>query len=177
VPSDDTTMSQSCWFVARTQRSRERWAAENCYRQGAEVYSPQIQEMSKALSAGRVITVARLKPLFPGYLFVRTDGQWRFLLGTFGVIDLILGGGGEPSRVKQVTIDELKSRELGGFIKLPEPQRMFTMDDTVRPQEGPFEGCVGLVAGYTDNERVRVLLDFLGRKVPVLFDEGQLAAA
>ena len=96
----DGDVAQQSWFVARTQPLRERWAAENCRRQGAETYLPQIEESARVVTAGRVIATLRPRPLFPGYLFVRTVGQqWRFLLGTFGVIDLIATSN-TPSQVK-----------------------------------------------------------------------------
>lgn len=161
------------WFVGRTQPQRERWAAENCLRQGAESYLPYIIERN-VMSRGRMIA-SRLKPLFPGYLFIRTmAGQWRFLLGTFGLIDLVRCGE-FPSTVSQDIIDDLRQREAEGAVQLPEAQRrLFGEDDPVRIAEGPFEGRQGLVAGYDAAERVQVLLDLLGRKVPVLFAEGQL---
>jgi transcription antitermination factor NusG len=175
VPEGDVA-SQS-WFVVRTQPFRERWAAENCYRQGAETYLPQVEETTKILTSGRMITTLRPKPLFPGYLFVRTIGyQWRFLLGTFGVIDLIANASG-PSRVKHSVIEDLKQRERNGCVQLPKPAARFSPDDPVRPNEGAFEGLVGLVEGYASAKRVQVLLDFLGRKVSVLFAEEQLDAA
>lgn len=164
------------WFVARTQPFREKWAAENCFRQGAETYLPQIQENVRVMTAGRLLDTVRLRPLFPGYLFVRTQGQWRFLLSTFGLIDLIMSGG-NPSLVRQPLIDDMKRREQDGVVQLPKPTARFSKDDSVRPNEGVFEGLTGLVDGYASAKRVQVLLDFLGRKVSVLFAEDQLDAA
>ncbi len=173
---DEDTANQS-WFVVRTQPLRERWAAENCHRQGAETYLPQIEETARVISKGRMITTMRPKPLFPGYLFVRTIGyQWRFLLGTFGVIDLIAHSTG-PVRLKNSVINNLKKREHDGCVQLPKPVTRFQPEDAVRPNEGAFEGITGLVEGYVSTKRVQVLLDFLGRKVPVLFAEEQLDAA
>lgn len=174
MPSSAPAVSN--WFVARTQPSRERWAAENCLRQGAEAYLPFIIERN-VISRGRLLA-SRLKPLFPGYLFVRTfSGQWRFLRGTFGLIDVMLFGD-TPATVSQAIIEDLKQREADGAVQLPPTQRrLFDEKDSVRVADGPFEGKLGLVEGYNDADRVRVLLDLLGRKVPVLFAEGQLLAA
>ena len=172
--SDD--VSTNSWFVVRTQGSRERWAAENCFKQGAETYLPQIEEATRVRVAGRMISVLRPKPLFPGYLFVRTEKyQWRFLLGTFGVIDLIMSGS-DPVRVRNDIIQDLRQRTANGCVQLPK-QTLFNADDSVRPTEGAFEGLTGLVEGYASSKRVQVLLDLLGRKVSVLFDENQLVAA
>lgn len=162
------------WFVGRTQPSRERWAAENCLRQGAETYLPLIIERNVVVRGRKL--VQRLRPLFPGYLFIRTLGQWHFLCGTFGLINLIMTGE-SPASIPQTIIDDLKQREADGAVQLPtQVTRAFDPKDPVRIADGPFEGRIGLVDGYTDSERVRVLLDLLGRKVPALFDEGQLEA-
>jgi transcription antitermination factor NusG len=164
------------WFVGRTQSQRERWAAENCRRQGAETYLPFIVERDVVVR-GRLIK-SRLRPLFPGYLFILVpSGQWHFLNGTFGLIGLIQSGL-QPATISETIIEDLRQREVDDAVQLPEYQRrQFTKYDAVRISEGPFEGRCGLVDGYTDSERVHVLLDLLGRKVPLLFAEGQLAAA
>jgi transcription antitermination factor NusG len=177
LPESEIDAAHHSWFVVRTQPCRERWAAENCHRQGAETYLPQIEESTRVVTAGRMLTTLRPKPLFPGYLFVRTLGyQWRFLLGTFGVIDLIANANG-PSRLRHSVIEDLRQRERGGFVQLPKVVTRFSPTDKVRPNEGAFEGITGLVEGYVSAKRVQVLLDFLGRKVPVLFAEEQLDAA
>lgn len=169
-------MSATDWFVGRTQPQRERWAAENCLRQGADSYLPMIVERNVVVR-GRMVK-SRLRPLFPGYLFISVpSGQWRFLCGTFGLIDLIRSGD-QPSTIPNTIIEDLRQREAEGAIQLPEAQQhLFDTNDSVRISEGPFEGRTGLVAGYSDWERVQVLLDLLGRKVAVLFAEGQLEAA
>lgn len=162
------------WLVGRTRPRQERVAAFNCDRQGVEAYLPLIMERN-VISRGRLYR-SRLSPLFPGYLFIRTL-QWRFLLGTFGLIDLIRSNE-KPIPVSPDIIDDLKQREADGMVQLPDvPKNMFHADDRVRVIDGPFTGKLGLVAGYTAIERVRVLLDLLGRKVPVLIAEGQLEAA
>ena len=71
----------------------------------------------------------------------------------------------------------MMQREKRGYIQLPKPVTRFSPNDAVRPNEGAFEGIVGLVDGYTSAKRVQVLLDFLGRKVSILFAEDQLEAA
>jgi transcriptional antiterminator RfaH len=170
------------WLVGRTRPRQERWAAFNARRQGVETYlpmvcEPRIRELRKGerteMRPGHVYRSSRVAPLFPGYLFLRTL-QWRFLLGTFGMLDLIRHGD-QPSAVPQAVIDDLKKREADGMVQLPEPPKyLFHDNDEVRVVDGPFAGRNGLVAGYTAVERVRVLLDLLGRKVPVLIAEEQL---
>jgi transcriptional antiterminator RfaH len=48
--------------------------------------------------------------------------------------------------------------------------------EPVRITSGVFSACLGLFEGMVERERVAVLLDLLGRKVPVVMDEDALAA-
>ncbi len=156
------------WIVVRTKSRRENWAAENVQRQGHAFYLPRYE-----VPPTRKIKEARAAVLFPCYLFVRIDIQWKFLLGTFGVQAVIMGGSGEPAPMPQSEIDRLKQRENEGLIKLPEKLDTATLPnvgDTVKIIEGPFEGHFGLWVGQTNSERQRVLLDFLGGKRETLFD-------
>ena len=49
--------------------------------------------------------------------------------------------------------------------------------DRIEVVEGVFSACPSLYEGMADSERVRVLLDLLGRKVRVLLDGEAIAAA
>ena len=74
-------------------------------------------------------------------------------------------------------VDGLKGREdEKGFIKLINPLR-FVRGDQVRVLDGVFSNWVGLFEGMTDEERVTVLLELLGRKVRVVMDLDSVAAA
>jgi len=156
------------WIVVRTKSRRENWAAENVQRQGCMFYLPRYE-----VPPTRKIKEARAAVLFPCYLFVKIQNQWKFLLGTFGIQAVIMGGSGEPATMPQKEIDRLKQRENEGLIKLPtrlEKTDLPNVGDKVKITQGPFEGHFGLWMGQTNSERQRILLDFLGGKRETLFD-------
>ena len=166
-------MSQT-WIVARTKSQRERWAAENVARQGYDFYLPVLPPQPAPKSR-------KARPpqfLFPGYLFVQTDGQWRFLLGTFGITTIIMTGQ-HPSFMPETEIARLRARENdSGFIQLPQlTTSRFRNGDSVRITEGSFSGLKGIYECDPEQERVRVLLDFLGRKTPILIADDCLEPA
>jgi transcriptional antiterminator RfaH len=164
-------MSMSRWVVVRTKSRRERWAAENVQRQGCDFYLPQYEVPPS--SNGR-IKVARAEVLFPCYLFVRINQQWKFLLSTFGVTAVILQHDG-PAVIPQQEIDNLMRRhDLNGLIHLPDK---FQLNQEVRVRGGPFKGHTGLWQGQTSSERQKVLIDFLGGKITGLFDKKLLEVA
>jgi hypothetical protein len=66
--------------------------------------------------------------------------------------------------VARTVIDELRVREKGGYVALPEP-RGFRPGDPVRFTAGLMAGALGLYAGQRSGERVAVLVAVLGRVV------------
>lgn len=165
------------WYVVRTARNREAWAAENILRQFAEPYTPRYAEKTKISNSRYEL---RPKLLFPTYIFVRTvDGHWRFLLGTYGVTSVMLVGN-VPAVVQPQEIAKLKAGEdAEGLIVLPKafaPER-FKVGSSVRVVSGPYSGYTGIYDGCSVKDRERILLDYLGRKTPVLIDTSHLAVA
>lgn len=161
-------MSVGFWLVAQTKPQQERWAAENAARQGYEWYLPMTR-------VRRTNNIYKIQCLFPRYLFVKTKGAWRSLLGTFGVTSLVMTGE-KPSELAESVIERLRARQgADGFITLPnalEPR--FKANDAVRVNGGPMSGYTGIVTGMAGEARVKVLLDFLGRKTPVLIGDEHL---
>jgi transcription elongation factor/antiterminator RfaH len=161
------------WVAVKTKSQKEQWAAENVANQGFESYLP--------------LTVAPLKPtkrgiipkpqcLFPRYLFVQTEGPWRFLLGTRGIMSVIMCGQ-RPAVMLPREIDELRARENAeGLIVLADKaQFRFNNGDKVRINEGVFSTYEGIYDRDPQN-RVSVLLNMLGRRQPVPIDEQYLEA-
>jgi transcriptional antiterminator RfaH len=170
-----TLASENRWYVVQTQPHAERKAVSHLIRQGFEIYLPQY--LKRRRHARKVETVPA--PLFPRYLFVLLDlasQQWRPIRSTVGVSQVICHGE-TPASVCAGVIDGLKAREgEGGFIKLINPLR-FVRGDKIRVVDGVFSSWSGLFEGMTDEERVTVLLDLLGRKVRVVLDLESVAAA
>lgn len=165
----------SQWFVAQTHPRAEAKAAEQLNRQGFCVYLPHF--LKRRRHARRVDTV--VAPLFPRYLFVGVDmatQRWLSIRSTIGVSRLICNGN-VPAAVPNGIVDALKQREdEAGFIQLNQRPH-FRLGDEIRVLEGAFTGTLGMFEGMTDNERVTILLDLLGRKVRVSLNVEAVVAA
>lgn len=163
-------MGKNLWFVARTHARREKWAAENVVRQGFDYYLPKMAEPVRI--NGRL--ELRSKFLFPSYIFVLTDGRWRFMLSTFGMLGVVMIGQG-PATISENIIAELKKKENeDGLIILPKRPaylEKFKSGQRVRVPSGPFSGYVGIYQGATDAERRHVLLEYMSRKIKVLIGD------
>jgi transcriptional antiterminator RfaH len=163
------------WYVVQAQPHGESKAVWHLGRQGFDTYLPRYEKRRR--HARRVETVAA--PLFPRYLFVAVDmaaQRWRSIQSTIGVSRLVCNGD-DPAAVAEGVVDGLRRREDDrGFVRLDRRPR-FAVGDQVRIVDGIFSSCLGLFDGVSDGERVAVLLDLLGRKIRVVFDDLSVAAA
>ena len=166
--------AQSRWFLVQTQPHSERKAVEHLARQGFETYLPRY--LKRRRHARRTETVAM--PLFPRYLFVSVDmmtQRWLSIRSTIGVSSLVCWGD-TPAQVPDAIVHSLRDREVAGMVALDQRPR-FAPGERVRITDGVFANCLGLFEGLSDQARVAVLLDLLGRKVRVKIDDLSVAAA
>lgn len=160
------------WVVAQTQPKQEQLAAEYVQRQGYTTYLPRFRE--EVRENGKWVT--REGMLFPRYLFVQVVNRWRWLLGTRGVRSVVMMGEG-PALLHHSIIRELKSRETRGYVVLPRKQRSARFRKGQRViGEAAIGTVAGLYAGMDDNERETVLVNMLGRNVPMSVESGSLRA-
>jgi len=164
----------SSWFVVQTQPRADAKARQHLINQGYTTYMPVYRR--RVRHARRVDLV--LRPLFPGYLFVRLDPEtqrWRSINGTVGVRH-ILTEGNVPRHVSDRIIEEIAAREdESGAIKLVPPA--FAAGQQVRLLDGPLADVAGLFEETRDENRVVLLLSILGRKVRVVAPAAEVTAA
>jgi transcriptional antiterminator RfaH len=144
------------WAVARLQPHRERLALHCLDLARFTVYLPRVR--SERVSHGRRIET--YPPLFPGYAFVSIEVQWSKAQYAPGIVGLIMSGDG-PAHVPDGVIAEIRSREVGGLVELPEV-RAFRRGDHVRIKRGPLAGQFAIFADMKPHQRVEVLLGLLG---------------
>ena len=162
------------WYVVHTQPSGEDKAAFHLRNQGFEAYLPRYRRRIRHARREKIV----LRPLFPRYLFVRLDlekDQWRSINGSVGV-SYIMCNGDEPLAVPQGVIEGIVQRESeDGAVSLA-PQE-FSRGERVFISEGPFAEYTGIFEEMTDDMRVILLLDLMGRKVRVKTPIRALSAA
>ena len=163
------------WYVAHTQPQAEARAVLNLERQGFATYLPRYL---KRRSHARKVDMVPV-PVFPRYVFVSIDlarQRWLAIRSTVGVSRLV-GYGDAPLPVPEGIVEEMRRRhDEEGFLRLLAPPGL-RVGDKVRVLGGAFEEALGLFDGVTDEQRVTILLDMLGRKVRVTLDSGMIAAA
>jgi transcription antitermination factor NusG len=172
------------WLVGITESSKESYTHANLERyHGLQTYLPKFVESYIDHKKHAVLT--RVAPLFPRYLFIETDGHWRFLLPVFGMCGVVRHPDETPVIMPQSGIDQLKSREnKAGYIELPptlarrfKPQVRYHKGQRIRVNHGPMVGFPGICLGDNGKARVAVLLNYLGRSTPTLVPRDALIAA
>jgi transcriptional antiterminator RfaH len=150
------------WYVVRTHAHAETKALENLVRQDYEAYLPSCRRWRKHARRREIVR----RPLFPSYLFVSFDiehSYWRPIFSTIGVASLICNGD-IPSRVPEGVVDSIRDAENAGFFDYTHAVTRLKPGDPVRVAHGPFAGLIGQLQSMASRDRVRVLLDILGRQ-------------
>lgn len=166
------------WFLAQLKPNCAGIAQRNLDRQGIATFLPF--EEKRRERAGRFVTA--LRPLFPGYLFVAPDPahpRWRAINSTQGITRL-LSFGGAPAPLPEGFVDELKERCDPEGRLVPRPDNPLGDDlspgDKVTLTSGPFARFIGEIEAIASDQRIRVLLDMLGRPTRVTVGRDGLRA-
>lgn len=132
-----------------------------------EVFLPKILVRSKRRDRKKMIRV----PLFPGYVFVKTDlnpYEHLDILKTIGAVRLI-GDKTAPIPVPDATIDSLKI--MVAADQMVTTGQKFKKGDRVIVSHGPFAGVSGIFIRYKGSGRVVVNIDALGQSASVEVSE------
>ena len=161
------------WFCVRTQTKREHIAAKHLreFEEIPAVFCPRIR-YRKATRRGKVWW---LEPLFPGYILAKFDlvEMQRHVTSCQGVRGLVRFGNEFP-HVPENFVDSLirqVSQQTSGDEELITVSPGISVGQEVEVANGPLQGMHGTVQSVTPAiERVKILLDFLGRTQPVDLD-------
>jgi transcription antitermination factor NusG len=158
----------SFWAVVQTISGHEDMVAERIERIGYPTLAPRARF--------RINGKMRLGAVFPGYLFAEVIDRWYDIRWCVGVLRIVMSGE-RPAHLPAVEVDKIK-REMGhtGLIKLPKAPPSFDKDKPLIGSEvkiltGSFRGLFAIYQGMSPRARELVLLDLLGRKVPVELNE------
>ena len=147
------------WFLAQLKPNCANIADKNLKRQGFRTFLPLEEETRQR--NGKFVTAMR--PLFPGYIFVKTDlnpTEHLEILKTAGAVRLV-GNKDGPISISEATIDSLKI-----MVATEHPiatGSRFKKGDRVMVVYGPFAGVSGTFIRYRGKGRVIVNIEALGQ--------------
>jgi transcription antitermination factor NusG len=160
------------WYVLHSKPHKEDFLAEQLELRRIQIYAPRIRVQVVNPRARRI------RPYFPGYIFVRVDmselglSELQYVPGSAGLIAF----GGTPAYVPDGLISAIRHRvdeinSAGGELF-----DVLRSGSVVRVHSGPFAGYEAIFnARLPGTERVRVLLKLLkSRQVPVELPAGYI---
>lgn len=157
-----TRESSPFWFCLKAQPKREHFAAAGLRHQlGIRCLSPRLR-FRKLTSRG---TIWFVEAMFPGYIFAEFvySELHRRVRHSPAVASLVHFGDYIPT-VDLPVIERI--RASGGDEEVVTLDPDLRVGESVRITEGPFFGLEAVVTQLLPaKERVRVLLEFLGRSV------------
>ena len=150
------------WFCLKTQPKREHLAATALRRQfDIECLSPRLR-FRKMTQRGPVWFV---EAMFPGYLFAKFiySEQHRVVEHSIGIRG-VLHFGNRLATLPEGVVVALQTRV--GVEEVTTVDTSPKVGQPVQITEGPFQGLEAVVTRLLPaRERIRVLLDFLGRSL------------
>ena len=152
------------WFVLNTKPKKE-YQVERLFTEGGiEVYFPKFLHEKK------------IKSFFPGYGFINFDfpAQYQLVRYTRGV-KRVVGHDVGPVPIESEMIEQIKSREVEGYIEFNKFGQSPGIGDEIEVMEGPLKGLRGLFhKEIIDKERVLILLNYVSYQGRLIIEKKKI---
>lgn len=169
LPADFFALPQDAfpWLVVHVRSRQEKTLARHLVRHSVPFYLPLMS--SERLRAGR--RLSSHVPLFPGYVFLRTDAAQRDVVWRSGAAVSVLDVTDQDQL--RAELEQIRRLQIAGASF--EPLVSFAPGDAVRITEGAFSGYSGRVIREKGRERLVVDISLLRRSVAVELERTRLA--
>jgi transcriptional antiterminator RfaH len=162
IRRDPAGCSNAAWYCLQAKHKHEHIAAAHLRElNGVGVFCPRIRFRRQTRTRVAWVTEA----LFPGYLFAYFDMvRMQRAVGYAQGVRCIVRFANRYPTIDAPIVDQLRKQVGDGEIRLVDYEP--TQGDAVKVAEGAFAGLDAIVTQIVPaRARVRVLLEFLGRKV------------
>jgi transcription antitermination factor NusG len=155
---------QRNWYAVRVRPNLEKSVCDFLQTKGLEAFLPTYQEPRNWSDRVKILNL----PLFPGYLFCRTNDDRRLpILTTPGVRDIV-GFGKTPAPIPEFEIDAVR-RFIHCDLKV-KPWPFLRIGQKVTIQKGPLSGIEGILQEFKGGCRVVVSISLLQRSIAAELD-------
>jgi transcription antitermination factor NusG len=152
------------WFALRVKSRCEKIVSTLARHKGFEEFLPLYQTRRRWSDRFKVVEL----PLFPGYVFCRTNPELRLPVLTIPGVLSFVGIGRVPVPIADAEIGAIQ-RAIGAGL-LAEPYPFLEVGQRVRLAEGPLAGLEGLLVEVRKQRRILVSVSLLKRSVAVEID-------
>ncbi len=165
------------WYVVRAVSGQENKVKEYIERevshQGMEDYVGEVlvpTEKVIQVRNGKKITKERV--YFPGYIMVLANlgGEVPHMIKTINGVIGFLGEtkGGEPVPLRRAEVNRMLGKVDELSVKADNVAIPFTIGETIKVIDGPFNGFNGTVEKINEEKRkLEVMVKIFGRKTPL----------
>ena len=155
---------QRAWYAIYAKHQHEKKAADLLARKGFEILLPIYRSVRHWKDRNKTI----LLPLFPCYLFVRTDLSRKIdILRTPGVFQLVESGGC-ACPIPEGDIEAIKKILHSHAQIMPHP--LLRSGERVRVRQGSLEGIEGILTRFKNQHRVVITVEPLQKAIAVEVD-------
>lgn len=149
------------WFAVQVVPRSEAKVAICLERKGYQSFLPTHEVRRKWSDRFKTLHL----PLFPGYVFCRSERQAAGLILATPHVVRIVGCGGKPSSIEDHDIDALRRIESSGAAS--EPCSYLRIGDPVQIKEGPLSGIRGILVQIKNQRRLVISVDAIMKSVSV----------
>ena len=152
------------WFAVYTKHQHEKSAAALLERKGFQQFLPLYRAVHRWKDRNQQVVL----PLFPCYLFVRTELARKLeILQTAGVRWLVENAGRACS-IPETEIEAIQ-RVCSSGVRV-EPHPFLKQGDHIRLNSGPLAGVEGILTQVKNGHRIVLSVELLKRSVAVEVD-------
>ena len=161
IACETKSASGPAWYALYTRHQHEKIVAQALSGKGFETFLPLYSTAHRWQDRVKQLSL----PLFPGYVFLRTELDSRLpVLTTPGVHHFVPSGNG-PIPIPESEIDSL--RQLTLKRTRVEPHPFLNRGDWVRVNSGPLEGLEGILTRRKAGLRLVLSVELLQQSVVV----------
>jgi transcription antitermination factor NusG len=167
-PVDLPTPETMDWFAAYVKHQHERKVAHLLERRDIEVYLPQQEVVHRWKDRNKKLLI----PLFPGYLFLRSDLRDKFdILNTPGLFFLVESGG----RACPIPAHEMEWIRRVAESGVPaQPHAYPCAGDRVCIRKGPLAGLTGILTRFKNQYRIVMTVELLQKALSIEVEIGNV---
>lgn len=160
------------WFALLTRSNFEQTVHNTIVKKNIEAFLPRIKQ--KSIRKDRNLMIE--KPLFPGYIFVKSSfepANQLQILKTMGAVRL-LGNKSGPLAIPPSQIESLKIMTSTSMDLITGANVRLKKGDPVMIINGPMAGAKGEFTHYKGKGRVVIKIDVLGQYAGVEVDQSNV---
>ena len=161
------------WFALRTRSRHEKKVATEIAAKGISAFLPVMSQKNRWSDRFKIVEL----PLFPCYVFVRTDASPEnriSVLRTYGAVGFI-GNGGRGTPIPDEQIESVRSILDNGVEFDFHPY--LSINQRVRIRGGSLDGVEGVLLAKNADQSLVVSIDLIQRSVAIRVSGYELEAA